>query len=42
MIATGEDMASPDRRFFPQDLITDPELKEEFIKKWVAVPIKVP
>jgi len=41
MIATGEDMAITQiEGSFPQDPITDPELKEEFIKKWVAVPDK--
>jgi aldehyde:ferredoxin oxidoreductase len=41
MIATGEDMAITQiEGSFPQDPITDPEQKEEFIKKWVAVPDK--
>jgi aldehyde:ferredoxin oxidoreductase len=41
MIATGEDMAITQiEGSFPQDPITDPELKEEFIRKWVAVPDK--
>ncbi|MBM4277416.1 MAG: aldehyde dehydrogenase [Deltaproteobacteria bacterium] len=41
MIATGEDMAITQiEGSFPQDPITDPEMKEEFIKKWVAVPDK--
>ena len=39
MIATGEDMAITQiEGSFPQDPIVDPELKEEFIKNWVAVP----
>jgi aldehyde:ferredoxin oxidoreductase len=41
MIATGEDMAITQiEGSFPQDPITDPVMKEEFIKKWVAVPDK--
>jgi aldehyde:ferredoxin oxidoreductase len=41
MIATGEDMAITQiEGSFPQDPITDPELKEEFIKNWIAVPDK--
>jgi aldehyde:ferredoxin oxidoreductase len=41
MLATGEDMAITQiEGSFPQDPITDPELKEEFIRKWVAVPDK--
>jgi aldehyde:ferredoxin oxidoreductase len=41
MIGTGEDMAITQiEGSFPQDPITDPELKEEFIKNWVAVPDK--
>jgi aldehyde:ferredoxin oxidoreductase len=41
MIATGEDMAITQiEGSFPQDPITDPEMKEEFIKNWVAVPDK--
>ncbi len=41
MIATGEEMAiTQTEGSFPQDPITDPELKEEFIKNWVAVPDK--
>ena len=41
MIATGEDMAITQiEGSFPQDPITDPELKEEFIRKWIAVPDK--
>ena len=41
MIATGEDMAITQiEGSFPQDPITDPELKEEFISKWTAVPDK--
>lgn len=39
MIATGEDMAITQiEGSFPQDPITDPELREEFIRKWVACP----
>ncbi len=41
MIATGEDMAITQiEGSFPQDPIADPELREEFIKRWVAVPDK--
>ncbi len=41
MIATGEDMAITQiEGSFPQDPITDPELKEAFIRNWVAVPDK--
>ena len=41
MIATGEDMAITQiEGSFPQDPILDPELKEEFIRKWDAVPDK--
>jgi aldehyde:ferredoxin oxidoreductase len=41
MIATGEDMAITQiEGSFPQDPITDPEIREEFIRKWVAVPDK--
>jgi aldehyde:ferredoxin oxidoreductase len=41
MIGTGEDMAITQiEGSFPQDPITDPELKEEFIRNWVAVPDK--
>jgi aldehyde:ferredoxin oxidoreductase len=41
MIATGEEMAiTQTEGSFPQDPITDPELKEEFIKNWIAVPDK--
>jgi len=41
MIATGEEMAiTQTEGSFPQDPIPDPELKEEFIKNWVAVPDK--
>ncbi len=39
MIATGEDMAITQiEGSFPQDPILDPELREEFISKWDAVP----
>ncbi len=39
MIATGEDMAITQiEGSFPQDPIRDPELREEFINKWVACP----
>jgi aldehyde:ferredoxin oxidoreductase len=39
MIATGEDMAITQiEGSFPQDPILDDELREEFIKKWTAVP----
>jgi aldehyde:ferredoxin oxidoreductase len=41
MIATGEEMAiTQTEGSFPQDPITDPKLKEEFIKNWIAVPDK--
>jgi len=41
MLATGEEMAiTQTEGSFPQDPITDPELREEFIKNWVAVPDK--
>ena len=41
MIATGEDMAITQiEGSFPQDPIPDPQLREEFIKRWVAVPDK--
>jgi aldehyde:ferredoxin oxidoreductase len=41
MIATGEEMAiTQTEGSFPQDPITDPELREEFIKNWIAVPDK--
>jgi len=41
MIGTGEDMAiTQTEGSFPQDPIPDPELREEFIKNWVAVPDK--
>ncbi len=39
MIATGEEMAiTQTEGSFPQDPIRDPELREKFIKNWVAVP----
>jgi aldehyde:ferredoxin oxidoreductase len=41
MIATGEEMAiTQTEGSFPQDPIPDPELREEFIKNWIAVPDK--
>lgn len=41
MIATGEEMAiTQTEGSFPQDPIRDPELREEFIKNWIAVPDK--
>jgi aldehyde:ferredoxin oxidoreductase len=41
MIATGEEMAiTQTEGSFPQDPISDPELREEFIKNWIAVPDK--
>ena len=41
MIATGEDMAITQiEGSFPQDPIADPNLREEFIKRWVAIPDK--
>jgi aldehyde:ferredoxin oxidoreductase len=41
MIATGEEMAiTQTEGSFPQDPIPDPELREEFIKHWIAVPDK--
>jgi len=41
MIGTGEEMAiTQTEGSFPQDPIPDPELREEFIKNWVAVPDK--
>ncbi|MGD8229278.1 MAG: aldehyde ferredoxin oxidoreductase C-terminal domain-containing protein, partial [Desulfobacteraceae bacterium] len=41
MIGTGEEMAiTQTEGSFPQDPIPDPELREEFIKNWIAVPDK--
>ena len=41
MIATGEEMAiTQTEGSFPQDPIPDAELREEFIKNWIAVPDK--